>query len=150
MNYESLYYRNGEAELKHHAHIKKPDTIDSIKGIEYYNAVAWRAIQEAEEHIAFLKQYQQDLCARYQEIAATNYTLFLLLKRHVNSYTNAKSYEVTICQRYTENNIKDVQILREVFEGRDRHKALKRFEELKKQYPNIDNAMEIEKQRWER
>jgi hypothetical protein len=97
-----------------------------------------------------LKEYQKDLCARYQEIVSTNYTLFLLLKRHVNSYTNAKRYEITISQRYEENNVQDVQILREVFEGRDRHKALKRFEELKKQYPNIANAMEIEKKRWER
>lgn len=150
MTYEDLFYHNAEAELRRHIYIKNPPTIDNTDSLKRYADEARRAIKEAEELIAFLKEYQKDLCTRYQEIVSTNYTLFLLLKRHVNSYTNAKSYEVTICRRYTENNIKDVEILREVFEGRDRHKALKRFEELKKQYPNIENAMEIEKQRWER
>lgn len=150
MTYETLHFRNGEAELTYRIHVKTPQTIDNTLSLKRYSDNARRAIMEAEELIAFLKQYQQDLCARYQEIAATNYTLFLLLKRHVNLYTNAKTYEITICQRYAENNIKDVEILREKFEGRDRHKALKRFEELKKQYPNIENAMEIEKHRWER
>lgn len=150
MTYEDLFYHKPEAEIRHHTYIKKPDTIDSLKSLEYYADNARRAIKEAEDHIAFLKEYQKDLCARYQEIVSTNYTLILLLKRHVNSYTNVKSYEITISQRYAENNIKDVEILREKFEGRDRHKALKRFEELKKQYPNIENAMEIEKHRWER
>lgn len=150
MTYDDLFYHKDEAEIRSHAYIKKPEAIDSIKSLEYFADNTRRAIKEAEEHIAFLKQYQKDLCARYQEITATNYTLFLLLKRHINSYTNAKTYEITISRRYTENRIADVQILREVFEGRDRHKALKRFEELKKQYPNIDNAMEIEKHRWER
>lgn len=150
MTYEDLFYHKPEAELRHYTYVKKPSTIDSIKSLEYYADNARRAIKEAEDHIAFLKEYQKDLCARYQEIVSTNYTLFLLLKRHVNSYTNVKSYEITISQRYAENNIKDVEILREKFEGRDRHKALKRFEELKKQYPNIANAMEIEKHRWER
>lgn len=150
MTYEDLFYRKPEAELRYHIYIQKPDTINNTKSVERYADEAHRAIREAEELIAFLKEYQKDLCARYQEITATNYTLFLLLKRHVNCYSNAKTYEITISQRYTENNVKDVQILREVFEGRDRHKALKRFEELKKQYPNIENAMEIEKQRWER
>ncbi len=150
MTYEDLFYHNAEAEIRSRAYIKKPDTIDSIKSLEYYADNARRAIKEAEDHIAFLKEYQKDLCARYQEIVSTNYTLFLLLKRHVNSYTNAKRYEITISQRYEENNVSDVVTLRETYEGRDRHKALKRFEELKKQYPNIANAMEIEKHRWER
>ena len=150
MTYEGLFYHRPEAEIRNYTHIKKPDTIDSAKSLEHYADNARRAIKEAEEFIEFLKQYQKDLCARYQEIVSTNYTLFLLLKRHVNLYTNVKTYEITISQRYTDNNIKDVEILREKFEGRDRHKALKRFEALKKEYPNIENAMEIEKHRWER
>ena len=150
MTYDDLFVHKPEAELRYHIYIQKPDAIDNIKSVENYAVEARRAITKAEELIAFLKEYQKDLCARYQEITATNYTLFLLLKRHVNCYTNIKTYEITISKRYTENNIKDVQILREVYEGRDRHKALKRFETLMKEYPNIEAAIDIEKRSWER
>lgn len=150
MTYEDLFYHKAEAEIRRYTYVKNPSTIDNTDSLKRYADEARRAIKEAEELIAFLKEYQKDLCTRYQEIVSTNYTLFLLLKRHVNIYTGAKTYEITISQRYTENNIRDVHTLREVYEGRDRHKALKRFEELKKQYPNIENAMEIEKHRWEK
>lgn len=149
MSYKDLFTHRAEAEIRRFIYIKKPEAIDSIKDIEYYNGRAAQAIAEAEEHIKLMKEYQQALYARYQEIYSTNYKLFLKIERRVK-YDNSKSYAITICKRFDGNNVADEEILREVFEGKERHKALKRFEALKKEYPNIENETDIEKKKWER
>lgn len=149
MNYNDLYWRGDETEIHQRIYIRKPEAIKSIKDIEHYNERAARAIAEAEVHIKLMKEYQQALYARYQEIYNTNYKLFLLLKRNIE-YSGSKTYIVTIAKRFDGNNVADEVILKEKFEGRERHKALKRFETLKKEYPNIEHDTDIEKRQWER
>lgn len=149
MTLDDLFYHKDEAEITHRIHIKKPETITSIKYLEWYSGNATRAIAEAEELITLLKEYQQAICARYQEIIGTNYKLHLHLERKIN-YNNSKSYIVTIVKRFDGNNVADEEILRETFEGKERHQALKRFEALKKEYPNIENDTDIAKKHWER
>lgn len=41
-------------------------------------------------------------------------------------------------------------VIEETFEGKERAKALKRFEELRKEYPNTEAIKEIDKYQWER
>lgn len=100
--------------------------------------------------IKTLKEYRAALYERYQVVSATNYTLFLKLERRVHYNNNSKSYVITIVKRFEGNNVSDSEILRESYEGKERHKALKRFEALKKEYPNIENEIDIEKKQWER
>ena len=149
MSLADLFTHRPEAELRRFIYIKKPEAINSIKDIEHYNGRASQAITEAENTIKLLKEYQQALYTRYQEIIGTNYKLFLKLERRVH-YNNSKSYVITIVKRFDGNNVADEEILREVFEGKERHKALKRFEALKKEYPNIENEIDIAKKQWER
>ena len=150
MKYEYLFYHKPDAEIRIYSHIRKPEAITSTKDTEYFDHRAYQTIHEAEELIKTLKEYRQELGKRYQEIITTNYSLFLFLKRELNYYTNTKKYVVTISKRFDGNNVADEEILREVYEGRDRHKALKRFEALQKQYPNIVHETDIEKKKWER
>lgn len=151
MKYESIYWRSGEdAEISFRLYIKKPEAIDSAKDVEYYNTKAAQAISEAEEQIELLKEYQKALYTRYQEIANANYRLFMHLERAVSYYDHKKTYIITIAKRFDGKNIEDEVILREKFDGKERHKALKRFEALKKEYPNIEHDTDIEKKRWER
>ena len=42
------------------------------------------------------------------------------------------------------------QIIYETYPGTERLNAIKRFEELKKQYPGAEHIKDIEKARWER
>ncbi len=149
MSYTDLFNHRPDAEITRRIYIKKPEAVDSIKDITYYNGRAAQAIAEAEQMIATLKEYQQALYERYQEIYSTNYKLFLKIERRVK-YDNSKSYAITICKRFDGNNVADEEILREVYEGKERHKALKRFEALKKEYPNIENEQDIAKRHWER
>jgi hypothetical protein len=149
MSYTDLFRHRDDAEVRRSTYIKKPSAITSAKDLEYYSGRASQAIAEAESLIQTMKEYQQALYERYQEIVSTNFRLHLHLERRVH-YNNSKTYYVTIAKRFDGNNVADEEILRETFEGKERHKALKRFEALKKEYPNIENDMDIEKKRWER
>lgn len=149
MSFTDLFNHREDAELRRFIYVKKPEAIKSLKDIEHYNSNAQQAIAEMESTIKLLKEYQQALYTRYQEISQTNYKLLLFLERRVH-YNNSKSYYVTISKRFDGNNVADEEILREVFEGKERHKALKRFEALKKEYPNIEHDTDIEKKHWER
>lgn len=148
---DNIYWRSGEdAELSIRFYIKKPEKIDSIKDIKYYENKAVQEIAEAEELIKTLQEYRQALYTRYQEMSKTNYRLCLRLERFVSYYDNLKKYIITIAKRFDGNNMADEEILRETYEGKERHKALKRLEALKKEYPNIETEIDIEKKRWER
>ena len=149
MSINDLFTHRQEAEIRHHIYLKKPQAVGGIKELEYYSGRAAQAIAQAEETIALMQEYQQALYERYQEIYSTNYHLHLHIERRLH-YNNTKSYYVTIVRRYDGNNVADDEILREVFEGKERHKALKRYEVLKKEYPNIECSMDIEKRQWER
>jgi hypothetical protein len=149
MSYQDLFTHRDEAELRRFIYLKKPEAIKSIKDIEYYEYRARQAIAEAESLIETLGEYRQALYERYQTVTATNYSLFLKLERRVK-YDNSKSYVITISKRFDGNNVEDEETLREVYEGRERHAALKRFEALKKEHPNIASEMDIAKKQWER
>lgn len=148
MSYTELFTHRDDVELRRFIYIKKPEAIKSLKDLEYYSGRAAQAIAEAESTIELMQEYQQALYARSQEIYNTNYKLFLFLERR-RHYDNTKSYTITICKRFDGNNVADEEILRETYPGKERHKALKRFEELKKEYPNIENDMDIAKRQWE-
>lgn len=149
MSYKDLFTHSPDAELRRFIYIKKPSAITSLKDLAYYSGRAAQAIAEAQELIKTMQEYQQALYARSQEIYSANYKLFLFLERKRNYYDNTKSYIITICKRFDGHNVADEEILREKYPGKERHKALKRFEELKKQYPNIENDMDIAKKQWE-
>lgn len=149
MSYKDLFTHRPEAELRRFIYIKKPEAITSMKDLSSYSRRATEAINEAAELIKTLQEYQQALYARSQEILNTNYHLFLFLERTSNRYDNTKQYIITICKRFDGNNVADEEILRETYPGKERHKALKRFDELKKEYPNIENDMDIAKRAWE-
>lgn len=149
MSYQDLFTHRADADLRRSVYIKKPSAIGSMKDLNYYDGRAQQAIAEAEAEIETLKEYRRALYERYQEIAAANYTLHLHLERRVK-YDGAKSYHVTICKRFDSGNVADENVLTENFPGKERYKALARFEALKKEYPNISADMDIEKKHWER
>ena len=149
MSINELFTHRPEAEIHRRIYLKKPAAVGSIKEIEYYFQRATEAVKEAEKTIALMQEYQQLLYERHREIYSTNYHLHLHIERRLH-YDHTKTYHVTIVRRYEGNNVADDEILREDFDGKERHKALKRFEELKKEYPNIECSTDILKRQWER
>lgn len=97
-----------------------------------------------------IKDVTQTLYARAQELCAANYSMKLTLRRRFDSWHNKRYYDITVVKIINAPNTRPLVILSEEYKGTERHTALKRFEELKKQYPNIETEKDIEKSKWER
>lgn len=109
-----------------------------------YDGMAAQRIADAQKLIADLTEYRQALAARYAELQIMPYRRVLRVKRWKSDNV---SYYVTICREYEDGT--RTEELRESYSGKDRHTALKRFEELKKQNPGIEAEKDIAKSKWE-
>lgn len=117
--------------------------------LKQYDTWAARDIHKLEETINTLKEYRKALYEHTQRIQELDSHLQLKLKRE-RRYTNKVYYYVTIKRIYPANEKMYNDIISEHYEGADRHAAIKRFEQLKKQYPGIEAIKDIEKGRWEK
>lgn len=134
-----------------HFYYTRADHVKTLDWIKYYDKRADEDIQGLLNFIEVLKEYRKTLFERAQEFLTAGYTMQLKIKREIDSYRNGKkSYVIEVLKILDLKNADPVRILQETYEGKERHTALKRFEQLKKLYPNIETIKEIEKQRWER
>lgn len=151
MSYHDLLYRFGSeqesAEVRPYIYIQHPRKLSTPEEIMYRDKDAAANIQRLESIIADLKDYRQALTARYGELETMPYTRLLKLERCPHWKGNIE-YTVTITRNYQDKT--EIKELREVYSGKDRRKAISRYEELKKQFPGIPCEMDIEKRQWEK
>lgn len=151
MNYDSLFQRYGqpsrEADIRISGYLIRPDCITEAKGIDWMNKSASRLIAECESLAEKLKEYRQDIAARYGELETMPYTRLLKLERCPH-WKGHIEYIVTITRAYPDKTVIDE--LREVYPGKERKKAFERTAQLLKQYPGIPYEKDIEKRSWER
>lgn len=75
----------------------------------------------------------------------------LKITRNIDCWNgNKKFYVIEVLKILDLKNAEPVQVLEETYEGKERHTALKRFEQLKKLYPNIEIIKNIEKRSYEK
>ena len=96
---------------------------------------------------SYLKDYRQALAARYGELETMPYTRLLKLERCPHWKGNIE-YTVTITKTFPDKT--EIKELREVYPGKERRKAIARYEQLKKERPGIEAVMDIEKRQWEK
>ncbi|MDY2909020.1 MAG: hypothetical protein SOT16_00620 [Oscillospiraceae bacterium] len=108
---------------------------------------AARMIRECEALITQLTAYRQDLVTRYNELATMARQDRVLLER-CPKYDGKIVYYVRMFTDYEDGTT--VNTSSQAFEGRDRRKALARFEEMQKQRPGIEAEKRIEKRSWEK
>ena len=151
MSYHDLLYRFGSeqesAEVRPYIYIQHPRKLSTPEEIMYRDKDAAANIQRLESIIADLKDYRQALAARYGELETMPYTRLLKLERCPHWKGNIE-YTVTITKTFPDKT--EIKELREVYSGKDRRKAISRYEELKKQFPGIPCEMDIEKRQWEK
>ena len=151
MSYHDLLYRFGSeqesAEVRPYIYIQHPRKLSTPEEIMYRGKDAAANIQRLESIIADLKDYRQALAARYGELETMPYTRLLKLERCPHWKGNIE-YTVTITKTFPDKT--EIKELREVYSGKDRRKAISRYEELKKQFPGIPCEMDIEKRQWEK
>ena len=141
---------SGQSSLYRHSYITSPDKIKSLTQCEQADKYAVSEIENLKNLIELLQLYRIELFNRYQEIVSINYHLRLTLKRENRYYNNKIIYYVYLEKVFDREDIKSEELLLERFDGKNRHKAFKRFAELQKQYPNIEIIKNINKKHWEK
>ena len=131
-------------------YFRRADKIETFGRVQQADKDAQEKIALLYAWIELLKEYRQTLYARAQELCAAEYTMKLTLHRRIEYRTKKKYYIVSLIKIINAPNTNPISLRHEEFNGTERHKAIKRFEELKKQYPNIETEKDIEKSKWER
>ena len=151
MSYQELFQRYGnrqrEADIRITGYLILPDKLKEAKDITWEDRTAARLIADCEKLIEQMKEYRQDLAKRYNELETMTYAERLELERNPGVYSGV-SYYVRIVRKYQDGT--EITVQEEHFHGKERHQALKRFEEIKKQRPGIEAIKDIEKRSWER
>lgn len=151
MSYRDHLTRYGQptknAEMTVYLYWQAPESLSTSKEVAYRDKSAAAEIERFQNLIADLQEYRQALAARYAELETMPYTLELSLTRENRSYSGIKYY-IQIIKKYSDGT--QIDELSEVYPGKERHTALKRFEELKKQRPGIAAVKKIDKAQWER
>ena len=110
-----------------------------------YENYAQREIERLKDTIESIEQYRRELCEHAQRIASMPYRRRLSIKRYKG---NSVTFTIEILRIY-ENDLTARELL-EVYTGKDRAKALSRFEQLKKENNGIESVKDIAKGSWER
>lgn len=149
MSYKNYFRRSSDgcAEIRPYIYIRQPENLAKPEDIAYYDGRAAQAIKELEAIAENLREYRQALAARYGELETMSYTRLLKLERRPHWRGNIE-YTVTITRTMADGT--ELQELREVFPGNERHKAKARFQALQKQYPGIPTEQDTERRTWER
>ena len=101
---------------------------------------AARLIEECEDMITQLREYRQDLAKRYNDLATMPSKESIELQRYKSYHGNVEFY-IRHWTTYSDGTKTETKTER--FSGKERHKAIKRFAELQKQFPGIEAKSNI-------
>lgn len=117
--------------------IWNPEKLDTLERITESDKSAQRIIQAAEQLIQDMKSYRDELYTLYADMRAAQivYDIHIQLLRHKDYYRKKIYYTVSVFKGYRKGSEPFEKIINEQYEGRERHKAITRYKELQKQYP---------------
>ena len=141
---EELFTRYGspskEAEIKLYTWLNVPEECRNFDDVRLQDDEAARMIAECEHLITQLREYRQDLAKRYNDLATMPSTKSIELQRYKSYHGNVEFY-IRHWTMYSDGTKTETKTER--FSGKERHKAIKRFAELQKQYPGIEAKSNI-------
>ena len=147
---DTLFTRYGSpcrsAEIGIQGYLTRPENCDTFEAVAGCDRRADELIAQCKSLIEQLTEYRQDLAARYAQLATMPSKDSVKLERY-NGY-NGITYYIRHFTEYEDGT--KVETATETFPGKERHTALKRFAQLKKERPGIEYVMDIEKKSWER
>ncbi len=135
------------AEVNIYGYLNRAENCKTFAEVTTYDNSAAQLIAKCERMIALLRDYRQDLAARYSALATMPSKDIIKLQR-LRKYNSNVVYYIRFFTEYEDGT--KVETATETYPGVERHKALKRFEELKRQHPGIETVVDIEKSPWER
>ena len=152
---ENLFSRYGspspEMNETRHFYFTRADHVKSLSHVQSEDKKAVNTINDLLEFVELLKEYRKTLYDRAQEFLTAGCTMQLKITRNIDCWNgNKKFYVIEVLKILDLKNAEPVTVLQENYDGKERHTALKRFEQLKKLYPNIETIKNIEKRKWEK
>lgn len=152
---DNLFSRYGspspEMNETRHFYFTRADHVKSLNHVKSEDSKAENTINDLLEFVELLKEYRKTLYDRAQEFLTAGYTMQLKITRNIDCWNgNRKFYVIEVLKIIDLKNADPVRVLQETYEGKERHTALKRFEQLKKLYPNIETIKDIDKRKWEK
>ena len=149
--YSTLFERYGSpsrnAEITLRGYLALPGTLDTFDRIRHMDDSAARLIADCKRLVTQLSAYRQDLAARYNDLATMLSRDQLVLER-VPSYSGKITYYIRFFTVYEDGT--RCETASERYDGKARHKAIARFEALKKERRNAEFIKDIAKKQWER
>lgn len=136
-----------EADIRISSYLIRPDALDKLDRIGYYDRAAAQLIASCNALAAALAEYRADLARRYGELAAAPRVRFVRLKRY-KQYDNHVTYTLDIGSRLLDGTGEDVTTTK--YPGTQRAKAIADYKALLKKYPGITAELDIAKSKWER
>lgn len=118
-----------------------------MQTLKRYDNWAADSIKRAEEAIETAKEYRLALAKRAAELASMSTHTLVSLRREHNHYSGI-SYFLISYKVYDDGTSTVLESKR--YPGKERHKAIKDFRELKKQHPEYEFEEDIAKSKWER
>lgn len=132
-----------------HCYIENPERFNQLSDCTRADSMARQDIAYLEGVIKRLKEYRVQVAKRAALLETAPYNLRLSIVRRRPWHTDPVTYSITISRIYLDKSIRPLEILRETYPGKERHKALARFDELKRQYAGIETVVDIAKSKWE-
>ena len=148
MEWEEIFRRGREAEIRVSGYFQHPDKLTTPERVAYYDRSAAGTIQRMEEYIEALRGYRQALAARYAALASMPYDYRLDLIRRRGWHDKRVTYTVALVREYQDGHEEAEEST--TYPGAQRREAIKTFEALKKSRPGIACNVDIEKRGWER
>ena len=149
---EALFSRYGhnrnEAEIRVVNYYVRPDSIDELDRIAYYDKCAAEQIKHLESLLVTLKELRQEYAARYALLASSPTVPVVRLTRE-KRYDGKVFYYLSHFRRYVDSG-KEIRTGSTTYPGTDRHKAIGDYKAYVKAHPGIIAEMSIEKGRWEK
>lgn len=118
-----------------------------LKRLQNYDGYLKRDIERLQAAIKQIEEHRKKIYLHTQQLTSSQFSLKLSLIRW-RDYNGKVFYYIALSKVFPE--IGEQKIIDETYPGVERYTAIKRFDELKKQYPGAEHIKEIEKAKWER
>lgn len=149
---DSLFTRYGspskDTEIRITDFLIRPDALDELERVQYYEKSAAETIKRMQYHIELLTAYRLALAERYNYLATSPTVPVVRLIRKRNYYGKVFYYLQTF--RRNINDSKEVMDSSKTYPGTERAKAIADYKAYIKSHPGITAEMKIEKSKWER
>ena len=142
--------RDGFKDYQYRAFLKMPERIEELKDCQHYDLEAERLINSCKLAIETMQAYRAALFERYNVIATTPTVPVVKLTRERKYYREGNIYYYLRTYRRNLETGKDLQVESKEYSGKQRHEAIKAFNDYVKSHPGIINEMDIAKREWER